>query len=252
MKTLLTTFVLATTLLAACNAPEPVETPAVEPTDNTYEATHNDMDSGLLGSEQTVNDDGSITLSIYWEGELVGTIEKEKPADGYEVLLFDQTDENAYIAVNPTGLGGYILYGHAFEVYEYDFATQAFEVLPVTGVDDISPDGNLVAYWTTWEGPAGEFWGPAVYDLSQGVNVSNYQVYEEFDEGGHATFSPSGKNLAFELADKDDTENGEEHSLFLGSTVGGEFKEVDRQVNDYFSMDWELNEKLKSFELANQ
>lgn len=251
MKTLLTTFVLATTLLAACNAPEPVETPAVEPTDNTYyEETHSNMDSGLLGSEQTVNADGSITLSIYWEGELIGTIEKEKPADGYEVLLFDQTDDKAYIAVNPTGLGGYILYGPAFWVYAYDFDTQTLSELPVDSVDDISPDGNLVAYWTTWEGPAGEFWGLAVYDLSQGINVSNYQVDEEFHEGGHATFSPSGKNLAFELAIKGDTM--EEHALFLGSAVGGEFKEVDRQEWDYFSMDWEVNEKLKSFELANQ
>lgn len=192
------------------------------------------------------------TIDVLYKGEPVGSIEKEVPADGYEVYLMEEAGDKAFIAVNPTGLGGYILYGHAFEVYVYDFANQTLEVLPVTAVDDISADGNLVAYWTTWEGPAGEVWGLAVYDLSQGINVSNYQVSEEFDEGGHATFSPSGKNLAFELADKDDAENGEEHVLFLGEVVGGEFKEMGRQVDAYFSMDWEANEALKSFEAANQ
>ena len=196
--------------------------------------------------------DSEYTIDVLYKGESVGTIEKEVPADGYDVYVMEEAGNKAFIAVNPTGLGGYILYGHAFEVYVYDFANQTFELLPVSGVDDISADGNLVAYWNSWEEPGGDTWGAAVYDLSKGEVVSNFPVTEEFDEGGHATFSPSGKNLAFELADKDDEESGEEHALFLGAAVGGEFVETDRQVNDYFSMDWEANEALKSFEAANQ
>ena len=254
MKKLLATFVLTASLLTACNTPvqvEPVETetdetvweePALDNGDFTFD--HNPIDSQYV-------------IDVLYKGESVGSIEKEAPADGYNVYLMEEAGNKAFIAVNPTGLGGYILYGHAFEVYVYDFANQTFEALPVGGVDDISSDGNLVAYWTTWEGAAGDAgdtWGLAVYDLSKGEIVSNFSMTEGFFEGGHATFSPSGKNLAFELAthEGEDGAEKEEHALFLGAAVGGEFKEMDRQVNNYFSMDWEANEILKNFEAANQ
>lgn len=194
--------------------------------------------------------ESEYVIDVLYKGESVGKISLDAPIDGYDTYLMEEAGNKAFIAVNPTGLGGYILYGHAAIVYVYDFANQTFEELPVGSVDDISSDGNLVAYWTTWEGPSGEFWGLSVYDIAQKIYVSNYQVDEEFDEGGHATFSPSGKNLAFELAIKGDTV--ETHALFLGAAVGGEFEEMARQDSEYFSMDWTSNSTLKNFEAANQ
>lgn len=242
-------------ILSACQTATPpvLETtaPTVTPTvsDNNAAWDNSTVDNGDFTFVAKPGESAYL-IDVLYKGEPVGTITKEVPGDGYNAYLLEETGGKAFIAVNPTGLGGYILYGHAFDVYSYNFANQTFDQLPVTGVDDISPDGNLVAYWTTWDGPDGTTWGPAVYDLSTKTNVSVYTASAEFDEGGHATFSPSGKNLAFELAIKGDTV--ETHTLFLGAAVGGEFKEMARQESEYFSMDWASNITLQNFEAANQ
>lgn len=191
-------------------------------------------------------------VDVLYEGESVGTITKEVPADAYDVYLMEIAGDKAFIAVDPTGLGGYILYGHAFDVYVYDFSNQTFSELAVDSVDDISPDGNQVAYWRTWEGTDGAVsWGIAVYDISKGMDIGGYVVNKNvfpYDEGGNATFSPSGRNLAFELGSKGEEEGDEEHALFVGNIEIGNYVKKDSQVNEYFSMDWETNETLISFE----
>lgn len=258
MKTTATAILLVGTLfLGACQTDTPIETEndVITPTVDNLDA------SNVAGWEET-QDNGDFsfkvattasayTIDVLYKGESVGVIEKELPVDGYEIRLMEESGSKAFFALNATGRGGYILYKHVDEVYVYDSSAKTFETLPVASVDDISSDGNLVAYWDTRQGGT-NVWGLSVYDLQTGTDVSTYIVMDEFDEGGRATFSPSGKNLAFELADKDDEENGEEHGLFVGESVGGEFKEMGRQVNEYFSMDWEANETLKNFEAANQ
>ncbi len=258
MKTIVTALLLISTLLlGACQTSTPLEaendviTPTVDNLDASNVAGWEETQENGDFSFKVATTASAYTIDVRYKGESVGVIEKELPVDGYEIRLMEESGSKAFFALNATGRGGYILYKHVDEVYVYDSSAKTFETLPVASVDDISSDGNLVAYWDTLQGGT-NVWGISVYDLQKRVDVFTYTVMDEFDEGGRATFSPSGKNLAFELADKDDEENGEEHGLFVGESVGGEFKEMDRQVNDYFDIDWLINDILKTFETANQ
>jgi len=105
---ILPVLLLFTLLLGACATP-----PVVEEENDAAKPAGESFDSA-----QTVNEDGSITISILWDGEEIGTIEKEKPGDGYSVELMEERGSYAYFSVNVTGLGGYILYGGAHSVYE--------------------------------------------------------------------------------------------------------------------------------------
>lgn len=243
MKTLLTTFVLATVLLTACNAPVEPE-PVTEPLDDDKPV---ETDGSLLSSEQTVNADGSITLTISWEGEAVGTIEKDKPADGYEVVLFDQTEENAYIAVNYTGLGGYILYGGAHSVYQLNLSTKTlvpvYETEAMGFATDVSSDDSTMAIFTGNEIGAIVLSTYSIEEYKKGpYNSVNTVVPAEFFQAGDAVFSPDSTKLAFAAtvapvgmgADTDTGTNLEETAVFIVDLDTGkmeEFKRIDGTVD---------------------
>ena len=185
---ILPVLLLFTLLLGACATP-----PVVEEEDDAAKPASESFDSA-----QTVNEDGSITISILWDGEEIGTIEKEKPGDGYSVELMEERGSYAYFSVNVTGLGGYILYGGAHSVYEINPAEKLlvniFEGTPGNFVTDISGSGELVSFSGTGDELFVNHIIPAVQEDD---TIFSYEVDGEFDAAGGGKFSPDGKKLAF-------------------------------------------------------
>jgi hypothetical protein len=244
MKNLLTTFVLTASLLAACNTTAPVE-PVTTPTDQPSPTTS--MEGSLVTSEQTVNADGTVTIFISWKGEIVATLTKDAPVDGYEVVLFDQTEKNAYIAVNPTGFGGYILYGGARTVYQINLETKAFvEVYANENggfATDVSPNDSTIATFSSNE--VGELilslYSIEEYKEGPYTDVSTV-LDEKFFQAGDAVFSPDSTKVAYAAtiapkgfgADVDTGTDLEKTTVFIMDLDTGKvetFKEIDGTVD---------------------
>lgn len=223
MSKLLTTF-LGLTLLAGCsvNSPEPTKVPPVDP-----EALDPMEDNMGVTLNTTENVDGSYTFTVLSERKAVATFDKEKPVDGYSAYLFDEVGDKAYIAVDPTGLGGYILYSGAFELYEVNLSTGDVRQLAYEGqATDISEDGLDFVYTTVNE--KGEQL-VVLASTQPGGEFVQYKVPAEFDQAGDAEFSPDGSKLAYQATITGAEPNVEETAVFVIDLVTGVQTEFARQ-----------------------
>ncbi len=166
---------------------------------------------GAMGAEvvETINNDGSHTFVVMVSGEEVARIEKEEPVDGYEAYIFEETyifeeiRDKLYVAINPTGLGGYILYGGAFELYEVDVNTKEVMVIfdpeVAAFATDISPDGEWLVQFIRNEVGENIVSLHAIdeYKSQNGFVDVTYLVPAEFTQVGDGQFSPDGSKLAY-------------------------------------------------------
>ncbi|MFA5792732.1 MAG: hypothetical protein WC897_02555 [Candidatus Gracilibacteria bacterium] len=150
--------------------------------------------------ENTQTDD-SYVISVLMDGEKIADLNQTWPADGYDVSIFESQEDAVYIAVNPTGLGGFILYTGAQNLYRVDLVTTSVEKLNFEGfATDISDDGaSLVSFYQDETGLK-----VGVYDLSKNSpelpNLPTKKVYtvsSDFFQAGEGLFSPDGKYLAY-------------------------------------------------------
>jgi hypothetical protein len=139
--------------------------------------------------------------------------------------LWSADGKSLYFSKEPVGLGGYIIFSGASNLYKIDLASkQVTEIIPIPSstqvlacLDAISLNHNYVADHCTPE-------TITVQDLQNGtatsiqspVEVTNYRLL------GSARFSPSGNQVAFAMAmGNPDDEHG---WVAVGSSSGGTAK----------------------------
>lgn len=234
MSKFLTSF-LALTLLTGCSvtSPEPTTVAPVDP-----EAL--DPMEGPMGFEldSKVNDDGTYTVYLHQGPKDIATIDLEKPADGYSVYLFDEIGDMAYVAVDPTGLGGYILYTGAFELYEVDTLTGDVRQIVYEGLAmDLSDNGNLAFLKTDSDGSK-----EIVIQNVESNEFKTFPIGDEFDQAGDATFNFDGTKLAYQATITSAEPNVEESAVFVVDLATGEQTEFARQEG-LFDIIWQDNDR---------
>ncbi|KKT02074.1 MAG: hypothetical protein UV80_C0006G0064 [Candidatus Peregrinibacteria bacterium GW2011_GWF2_43_17] len=119
--------------------------------------------------------------------------------------IFYVTKDNAYIQVNPDGLGGYILYGGAYNLYRLNFTTKQVEEIGVPMVTDIvatAYEGDLVVGFDIgWE----DTFTAHVYNVNHYTDAV-YDIGSEYDEVGAGKFSLDGRKVILAASMKWDEE----------------------------------------------
>ena len=207
---------------------------------STFEVTQEStaVDFSRVIVDQIMNEDGTVTISVNGESREIATIEKEKPLDGYSTYVFDEAYPNIYVAVDPTGFGGYILYGGAFELYEVDVVTGNVNQLGYEGqATDISEDGSHIASMSHNEKGENLITVKEVYGLDETI----IEVAAEFGQAGDAHFNPAGTKVAYQATNTDEGSN-EETAVFVIDLATGEQTEFARQEGLY-EIVWQDNDR---------
>lgn len=144
--------------------------------------------------------------------DVIKVAELSTPEGSYLVpFRFSADGQRLYYSQEPSGLGGYILFGGISSLFVYNQADNTSkELLPTSMgaicIDDLSPDEQLVAHHCGTGG------GTSVQDLQTGATTSIAlppELASEVGATGSARFSPDGKRLAFSLARRNpDDEQG--------------------------------------------
>lgn len=247
---------LSAVLTSACQTPtEPIleENPDAPPMEEPVSA----MDETRLSSIQTFNEDGTVSIALLWNGETIETVEGLDNGE-YEVVLFEENEEYAYIAINYSGLGGYILYGGAHSLYQLDLRMQTvravFEMDQTDGigagrfVTDVSPDNTSIVVFSRNE--AGQLTletkNISDYMSANGSVDVVYLVDEEFTQAGDAVFSPDSMKLAYAaslgLGDFGEGYLAEETAVFVIDFDTGIVQEIER-VTGLLDITWESGEE---------
>jgi hypothetical protein len=139
------------------------------------------------------------------------------------VAEFWSTDgQSLYFSKEPSGIGGYILFGGASNLYKIDIKTKAItEVIPQTAMtspqiclDAISGDYRFVADHCTQNViTVRNLQGGGTVTIQAPTDVTGFRLL------GSARFSPTGDRVAFALAKGDP--NSEQGWLAVGSSSGG-------------------------------
>ncbi len=208
MKKILFWSALSTVLLTACTNSSDIEaqtgTDPVEPApvieDQTLETVSEGDFSFIHRLEQ-----GDYFVDVLYKDEKVGEFFQDLPeggleanqAPGYRAFVLETTSTYAYLALEPTGLSGYLPFLGPWEVARVNLAVPDFKILTVNGlVEDIASDDSKVASsmeFTT---------GISVMNVTQalypnGSNVTNFPAPDEFNHAGGARFSDDGTQLAY-------------------------------------------------------
>jgi len=184
---------------AGCSSVDQEEIPVVVVPEDSSDGQATVLSSSEFGFDEVIAEDGSFTISVLRNGVAVGTIEKEAPADGYSYSVFEVGMKNAYIEVNPTGLGGAIYYGGAYELYKIDLETN--EMTQVFFEGDFATDVSVgeeyvVSFAGTIEGNMVAYLDPIADDEVEAVA---YPVDAIYWQAGDGKFSPGGDKLAFSV-----------------------------------------------------
>ncbi len=135
--------------------------------------------------------------------------------------------QSLYFSKEPTGLGGYILFGGASNLYQINITTkEVTEIIPQapdngaqTCLDAISGDYRFVAdHCTPNVITVRELQAGTTATIQAPADITDYRLM------GSARFSPAGDRVAFALA-KSDPAN-EQGWVAVGSSSGGEAKRV--------------------------
>lgn len=159
--------------------------------------------------------------------------------------LFSADGKSLYFSKEPVGIGGYILFAGASNLYKIDLATKnVTEILPQTPstspqicLDAISGDYRFVADHCTQD-------VITIRNLQSGTStaakaptdIKDYKVI------GSARFSPTGDRVAFALAKNDP--NNEQGWVAVGSSSGGEAKKIlSSDAGSYFTVQGWLDDQ---------
>jgi len=139
--------------------------------------------------------------------------------------LWSADGQSLYFSKEPSGVGGYILFSGASNLYKIDIKTkQITEIIPQTQVsspqaclDAISGDYRFVADHCTKD-------VITVHDLQAGssVTIQPQAGFTDYRLMGSARFSPTGDRVAFALAKSDP--NNERGWVAIGNSSGGTSK----------------------------
>ena len=167
-------------------------------------------------SLQISNPDGSNLETLL-------TVNADKPAPIQLVAEFWSADgDYLYFSKEPSGIGGYILFGGASNLYEINIATKVVnEILPqasptgqLTCLDAVSGDYRFVADHCAQNViTIRDLTGGASVTILPPADVTGYHVV------GSARFSPAGDRVAFALAKRDPS--NEQGWVAVGNSSGG-------------------------------
>ncbi len=181
------------------------------------------------GTQPSGTDGATSLMMAKLDGSNLTTLMTENPTGTARIALvaelWSADGKSIYFSKEPVGIGGYILFAGASNLYRYDLDTkQVTELIPQAAanapqicLDAISGDYRFVADSCT----------PnviTVRDLQSGT-TSSIQVQSGFTGYGiigSARFSPSGDRVAFALAKHDP--NAEQGWVAIGNSSGGESK----------------------------
>ncbi len=150
-------------------------------------------------NEQLIGTGSYVQHQVMVDGEPVGSIEVSSPSI---VEILRQTDCNAYLAVMPDGVGGYINYSIApVAFYKLSLSEGALTKLETNGatVNDVSADETKIVGSILAEGMQGGVNIIYVTDVATGT-AKPYSVPGDWGVAGDETFSPDGTKIAFAVA----------------------------------------------------
>lgn len=186
------------------------------------------------GSEPS--DTPPISTTTLTESQIVAQIEaaflSSHPGEpSPDIELFEKNDKVSYYQANPSGLGGYILYSGAMNLYTYTQGENAIKkVDDFLGnfVTDISSDNTMSVGFVLFEGSNGEQIGARVSNLKTGETkdylVDNFTVGHQ---AGAGVFSPDSSQMAFAVTETDsENENTVVYLVDLGTESMSEFSKT--------------------------
>lgn len=189
------------------------------------------MASGADGTTSLMmaNPDGSNLQTLYTISS-PGGLPVQLVAEAWSL-----DGKTLYFSQEPSGIGGYILFGGASNLYTIDVATkQVTEVIPqsstnqaVICLDAISGDYRYVADHCT-KGVI------TIRDLQAGTSttIQPPSDFTAFQTMGSARFSPAGTQVAFALAKNDP--NAEQGWVAIGERSGGAAKIILTSDSGYY------------------
>lgn len=191
------------------------------------------------GIETTVNEDGTYTFAYVFNGENLGQFNMEQPADGYNAYLlatFASDEPYKYVAVDPTGLGGYILYSGIYNIFQINTETHEVKELIFDGyATDFDTDLQIiVSVYDSESGPV------IIVQNFDGENKKVYSVPAEFDQAGDANINGIGTKVIYQATITSD--ESEETAAFLIDLATDEQTEFARQEGLYDVVSWWSND----------
>ena len=218
---------VATLVLTVCLSLAACQSPSTDPTSSTPNQTPSSV--SLSESEVTAQ----ITA------DFVSTHPGEPAPD---VAFLEKAGATSYYQANPSGLGGYILYSGAINLYSYTAGEATVKELTDLSeggmflgsfVTDISSDNKMALGFALFEGPQAEQIGARVTDLETGESqdylVDNFKVGHQ---AGAGVFSPDNTKMAFAVTETDSSQEVTVVYLVdLTTGVMSEFKTYNGTVN---------------------
>lgn len=248
MKKILFWSVCSTVLLTACanssdtdsqTGTDPVEATNAIVEDKTLETT---AEGDFTFIHRLEN--GDYFVDVLYRDQKVGEFFQDLPeggleanqAPGYRTYILETTSSYAYLALEPTGLVGYLPFLGPWEVARVNLKEPDFKILTVNGlVEDVASDDSKVA--STIEFTT----GISVMDITQalypnGANVTNFQAPDEFNHAGNALFSDDGTQLAYVALSGPDNESS---AIYVVDLVPGTQTELIRQAGQLHITGWD-------------
>jgi len=161
------------------------------------------------GTQLTGSGSSSSLMVSNLDGSQLETLLDQPASTGQPLQLVAEAwsadGGSLYFSKEPVGLGGYILFSGASDLYKIDIASkQVTDVIPMAAyppvpcLDDLSGDYNLVADHCTENVITVRNLGAGTSSTIQPpAGVTDFRVM------GSARFSPDGKRLAFAIAKSD-------------------------------------------------
>jgi len=153
-------------------------------------------DDGTAVTVEQVND---TDYAVVLRDRTLGVIQTQNFST---VELFQDSGCFVYLAVMPSGMGGYINYSiEPLELYRVSRLDQSLMEISTnnTNITDVSPDETMIVGTKTYEGPAGSFVAVVVTNIVTG-SFEEYPALGAWGAGGDAFFSPDGTKIAFSVA----------------------------------------------------
>lgn len=223
MKKLLPLLLLASLLFTACLSEENTDTSS--PIEEGSQEEMTTLETVTEGEFTFIHktQEENYYVDILYKDQNIGQLFKEMPADGWDVYVFETSANYAYLALEPTGLGGYIPFGGTPELFRVNLEEPDFQTLIFSGrVTDIADDDSALVYFSDVLPQI------SVMDLSQalypnGSNVRSFVPEESFNYAGDALFSPDGTELAYVALEGPDNERSRVYIVDLATGTQTEF-----------------------------
>ena len=248
MKKIFASLAFLSLAFSACgNSTDEVQSGGTDPVEETAPAVEDQNFDPVRDGDFTFMarvTEGDYFVDVLYRDQKVGEFFQDLPegglevnvAPGYRTYVLETTSAYAYLALEPTGLAGYLPFLGPWEVARVNLQVPDFKILTVNGlVEDIASDDSKVASsmeFTT---------GISVMDITQalypnGANVTNFQAPDEFNHAGGATFSDDGMQLAYVALSGPDNESS---AIYVVDLVTGTQTELIRQAGQLHITGWD-------------